>query len=151
MHPRGNLSWATPTAHGMGWAESQFPKKVFARNCIRCPQLFQKVIFGNPIPYWVRMVGLNFKIKFSLLEWNEMSRSAEESHVAQLLSLPGCRWIAGGQFTKHLLWEIEWNIQISPEKLCWPPPLEWKGCGWFPKKLWHIQINTEKSGMPTPI
>ena len=109
-----------------------------------------------------------------------MSRSRKRLYDALVLGLNNHLKEDGGQFTKHLLLWIEWNIHICTEKLILANPLGW---GWGSTKMfvrnwmtctelqhevrvvwevnlqkqsllgmaWNVWIYMEKSLLPTPI
>ena len=59
-----------------------------------------KVIFANPPPLWNH---LTFKIKFSFLGLNEMSRSTQKGHVFVPRPSCMCRWdLRGSIYTQKI-------------------------------------------------
>ena len=66
-----NSCLARVTAHWVGWGGSQFTKRAFCYELQKCLELYRKVMFAKPKSVYP---GLNF----SLLRFNEMSRSAEK-------------------------------------------------------------------------
>ena len=68
----------------MGWngVRVNLLKHYFTRSCIKCPELYRKVIFANLHPTAWGISGVNFKIKFSLLGLNEMSKLVGKSHFS---------------------------------------------------------------------
>ena len=129
----------------------QFSKTCFARNCTKCQELYRKVMFVNPPPPWD---GINFKIKFSFLVSNKMSRTSQKNYFLSLHLHMSVRVGVDGIKLQKIIARNGMKCLNLYRKIMFASSLP--SLGWtvsiqkyfFLKFTWNIQSCTEKYFLP---